>query len=86
VNNAIKHARPKNIRVTLAEQDGIVTLSVRDDGVGIADMPGPQRGMGLRTMRYRADMVGASLWVGRAEGGGTAVVCRLPNDRLAQEQ
>jgi signal transduction histidine kinase len=85
VNNAVKHARPKHIRVTLAEQDRTVTLTVCDDGVGISEGP-PPRGMGLRIMSYRADMIGAALKVEPAEGGGTLVVCRLPNDRLAEKR
>ena len=34
--------------------------------------------MGLRTMRYRAQMLGAELTIQNRPGGGTAVSCRLP--------
>jgi nitrate/nitrite-specific signal transduction histidine kinase len=33
--------------------------------------------MGLRIMRYRAEIVGAALNIRPAEGGGTIVACRL---------
>ena len=41
-----------------------------------AGNPEATRGMGLRTMRYRADVIGAQFAVKPAEGGGTVVSCR----------
>ena len=42
LTNAAKHAQASVVRVTLEEQDGSSTLSIRDDGVGGAD-PGKAR-------------------------------------------
>jgi len=86
VGNATKHARPKHIRVMLLERDGTVRIEVRDDGVGIPGLPGPHGGMGLRIMRYRADMIRATLAVTRPADGGTSVECSLPLDRLTQDR
>jgi len=79
VTNAIKHARPRRVEVSLEEQDGTVLLCVRDDGVGFTENGGREDGMGLKIMRYRAAMIGASLEVHSRPGKGTIVRCALGN-------
>ena len=95
VANAAEHAEATHVVVALRREGGAVVLEVRDDGRGIeptrelvgrdgGDPPGPrteraQRGIGLHGMRYRADLVGATLTALRAEGGGTVVRCVLPD-------
>jgi signal transduction histidine kinase len=83
VTNAIKHSRAKEVVVRLdAETDGL-TLTISDDGVGMpAKMPA---GMGLRTMAYRASVIGASFNIGGPLSHGTRVTCKLPNGRFAAE-
>ena len=77
LSNAMRHAKPSRITVELRGGNGEVTLQVDDDGTGLpADLPGG--GMGLRTMAYRAQIVGGELTVGSAPRGGTRVVCRMP--------
>ena len=92
--NAVEHAGATEIVVALRQDAAAVVLEVRDDGRGIRTArevvarpegaaPGPrteraQRGLGLYGMRYRADLIGATLTVGQAEGGGTVVRCVLP--------
>ena len=78
-NNAIRHADPDQIRIELARGNGVVLLQVTDDGKGIPEqLPAENHGMGLRSMKYRASMMGASLSIQMAPGGGTSVACRLP--------
>ncbi|MHC4067942.1 MAG: PAS domain S-box protein, partial [Planctomycetota bacterium] len=72
VNNATKHAQAQRIEITIAADDERrVTLTVRDDGVGLPDDFDRTDGMGLRIMNYRARMIGATLDVSRNRGGGT---------------
>jgi len=78
VNNAAKHARAKQIDVELKTDENQIMLQVRDDGVGIPDDLEQTTGMGLRIMRHRAGVIGATLNVGPADGGGTLVTCSLP--------
>ncbi len=77
-NNAVKHADAREIVLTLRRRDdGALVLQVADDGVGLP--PGHGRGLGLRTMHYRARLLGADLAV--ESGGadeGTVVTCTLP--------
>jgi signal transduction histidine kinase len=37
-----------------------------------------KEGMGIRTMNYRANMIGASLDIQKNPAGGTLVICTLP--------
>jgi signal transduction histidine kinase len=50
-------------------------MQIADDGEGFDPSHGEGRGMGLRTMRYRAGLIGASLTVAPVESGGTLVTC-----------
>jgi PAS domain S-box-containing protein len=73
VQNAVRHSGAQRLTLRLEEQGGDVVLSVRDDGIGIGDLSEVTAGMGLRTMRYRADLIGARLTVGPHPHGGTMV-------------
>jgi signal transduction histidine kinase len=86
VHNAVKHAQPRNIRITL-EANGVLTLRVHDDGAGIpaqlvhaaanaADWP-KENGLGLRIVRNRAAIIGATLTIEPAKPAGTVVTCVL---------
>jgi PAS domain S-box-containing protein len=78
VQNAIKHAHARKIVIRLARTKGVWQLMVKDDGVGLPDSTPKTGGMGLRIMRYRAQMLQGSLSVSKGEGGGTLVSCTLP--------
>jgi len=78
VHNAIRHGRPKQVEVRLEPVNGGVALTVTDDGIGCPPDPPTGRGMGLEIMRYRARMIGASLRIEPAPGGGTQLVCIAP--------
>jgi signal transduction histidine kinase len=83
VTNAIKHSNAKEIVVRLeAAADGLA-LTISDDGVGMpSKLP---VGMGLRTMAYRASVIGAAFSVERRLSHGTRVTCKLPTGRFAAE-
>jgi signal transduction histidine kinase len=77
LSNAVRHAHATRIAVELRGDTGGVALQVEDDGVGLPP-DGASGGMGLRTMAYRAQVLGGQLTVAPAPGGGTRVACRLP--------
>jgi signal transduction histidine kinase len=81
VNNALKHGEASRIRLTLGRDNGTGTLTVEDDGVGIAAAASGHPGLGLHIMSYRANMVGGSLEVRPGAHGGTQVCCRFPLQR-----
>jgi PAS domain S-box-containing protein len=77
VNNAIKHGKAQKILIQLAAENGWGTLTVKDDGEGIAENH-PNTGMGLHIMNYRAGMIGGALKIGRDTTRGTIVTCLFP--------
>jgi PAS domain S-box-containing protein len=77
VHNAIKHAHPKNVRIDLMS-NGLLLLSVQDDGIGMPAQPSEGHGgLGLRIMRNRATIIGATLTIQPAEPSGTLLTCAL---------
>lgn len=86
ITNAVRHGRAERILVRLSASQGQLRLSVRENGVGMATVPGEGRGMGLHIMRYRAGVIGASLTIESRPGAGTTVTCTLPtNSRSSHE-
>jgi len=80
IGNAVRHGKAQEICVLLQPGKDRVTMLIRDDGCGIPQ-PQPQSpGMGLRTMRYRAAMIGATLEIRPGASGGTEVACTLPRE------
>jgi signal transduction histidine kinase len=78
IHNAIQHGKPKRIGITLADQNGRVTLTVEDDGIGVPETSQKSGGLGIRIMAHRAAMIGGSLAVEPAPTGGTIVTCSIP--------
>jgi signal transduction histidine kinase len=81
VTNALKHARAKHIRISLESTGQDATLSVTDDGVGLGDPAADSQGIGLRIMRYRADLINAVLSIDAVKGRGTSVTCTYVTDK-----
>jgi PAS domain S-box-containing protein len=76
VHNAVKHAQPRVIRITLRTDEDL-NLSVEDDGVGMPSQPAEHEGLGLRIMRNRAAIIGVRLTIEPAKPTGTVVRCVL---------
>jgi len=81
LTNVRKHAMAQRAWVRFSEQDGVLTVSVSDDGLGF-DPSTPHGGawprFGLQTMRERAEAIGGSFAVRSRNGAGTEVVVCLP--------
>jgi len=77
VTNALKHGNPKQVRIELFTEDGVLNLVITDDGAG---MPGEDRfeGVGLRNMTHRARLLGGKLEISAINPQGTRVRCILP--------
>ncbi len=81
LQNAATHARPRALALSLAHANNKVTLTVKDDGVGFdpqATYPGH---LGLRSMRERAERVGARFSVESSPAG--SCVSLVYNARLS---
>ena len=76
--NAIRHASPKTILITLTNRLGEFELCVTDDGSGMNPKLPTHRGIGLHIMKYRANLIGGKLEVDSTPGKGTRVICSGP--------
>ncbi len=81
LTNVLKHARAESVEIDLVCRADTLTLSVRDDGVGLgraradaAALPG----VGLIGMRERAQSLSGALEVLRRSPRGTEIRCTLP--------
>lgn len=84
VNNAIKHSKADRITITLDRPDGHVRMQVRDSGVGMAKYPIHAEGMGLRLIRHRASLIGASLNFTSKPGAGMTVTCTMNEEGVGK--
>jgi two-component system, NarL family, sensor histidine kinase UhpB len=77
LTNVLRHAGARHAEVALQRDDGAVVLEVADDGrgFGIAE---PNHGEGLRGMRERALLVGATVAVESRPGTGTRIRLAVP--------
>ncbi|MCF6736498.1 sensor histidine kinase [Blastococcus sp. KM273129] len=78
--NVAKHSGARHVDVRLEQVDGVLTVRVADDGVGLARQA--TAGVGLTSMHQRATELGGSCTVTGGRGG-TTVVATLPADRPA---
>ena len=77
VNNALKHGRARQIKVTLAEAGDGLELIVKNNGRALLAELHKNNGMGLNVMRYRAEMIGATLAIESGKRHGVRVTCTL---------
>jgi signal transduction histidine kinase len=84
--NVAKHAHAGRVGLTLSYMEDLVTLDVRDDGVGFVTVngAGPRRprdaqgGFGLSSMRQRVEGVAGKLEVESEPNAGTAISAAIP--------
>ncbi len=75
--NALRHARPQQIRIRCRQEPGQLALRVSDDGRG-ASFPLVE-GNGLRGMRERLDAVGGSLHIRPLQPHGLELCACIPS-------
>ena len=77
LTNVARHSGTDRAELTLERQNGTLTLAVRDHGPGLAT--GKLPGTGMRGMRERATLIGASLEIrNRTSGTGCEVRLDVP--------
>jgi two-component system, LuxR family, sensor kinase FixL len=75
VLNAAKHGGATDISVTITRQQERLSLTVADNGRGFEPGESNSGGMGIRIMRYRAQVIGATLDLKSRPGKGTQITC-----------
>jgi len=79
ITNAVKHGETRNIRINMTCKDDCVILTIENDGIDFPEGKTHVEGMGLKIMRYRAELMKSSLDIRRGHNGGTIITCVLPN-------
>jgi signal transduction histidine kinase len=79
VSNAVRHARPHTVRITMTDEDSHWVLAVADDGIGMEQSPemSARQGFGLSSMRQRAGAIGGEWQIETGAGRGTRISVRL---------
>ena len=79
VSNAVRHARPQTVRISMKDESTHWVLSVADDGVGMEQDPevSAQQGFGLASMRQRAGAIGGEWRIQSEPRRGTRVSVRM---------
>ncbi len=78
IGNSVRHSQARQIEVVLNSEGGILTLEVRDDGVGLPTALPADSHFGIVGMRERAEIAGGTLTVASSPGAGTVVNLKLP--------
>lgn len=80
ITNAVKHGKTQHIRIRLNSQNDRIVLTVENDGLDFPEGPRRTEGMGLKIMRYRAELMHSSFDIRKGAKGGTMVTCVVPNE------
>jgi signal transduction histidine kinase len=75
LTNAAKHAQASKVEVRAQANDGVLELTIDDDGVGGAD---PVQGSGLIGLADRVEALGGTIAIASPPGEGTSLCIELP--------
>ena len=84
LTNASKHAECKTVHVDISDAEGVLTVEISDDGLGITtgDRDKP-KAFGLRGLQERAQTVNGWLDVSSVNGKGTTIILSVPLESSA---
>lgn len=77
LTNIAKHAGASTVSIVARRDEGRIVMIVEDDGTGF-DAAAPAGGLGLVSMRERAELLGGSLRVESGAEHGTTLVIEVP--------
>lgn len=86
LTNVIRHAQAHTVEVSLTAEDGVMCMTVADDGQGFVMQPGRAVSFGLVGMRERMLMLGGRLELDSEVGEGTTLRAYIPLGPAAQER
>jgi two-component system sensor histidine kinase UhpB len=77
VQNIVKHSHARHATVRLVRRCGVLALTVMDFGCGFDDSQ-PSKGLGLMSMRQRAQSLDGTMSVQTRKSGGTRIRVQIP--------
>lgn len=84
LTNVMRHAEASRCTITLTARDEVLAVEVVDDGIGLPVVP--RTGVGLQSMRDRAEELGGTFTATDAPEGGTVVEASLPITAVTADQ
>ena len=78
MKNVLKHANARHVWVQLRFSEAETFLAIHDDGVGFAPTSEGNGGLGLASLKERAEKIGASLEIESTAGAGTEIRVVVP--------
>lgn len=78
VRNALKHAQPTALNLSLTGDKEALILTISDNGPGLPPTARKEAGIGLRIMAHRAKLIGGDFTLESTPGQGTHIRCRVP--------
>jgi signal transduction histidine kinase/DNA-binding LacI/PurR family transcriptional regulator len=80
VHNAMKHAHASEVSVCAVQMKSSFQITIEDNGNGFTPQRSglPGHGIGLNSMKYRADQIGGTFRIVSSETAGTRIIIRLP--------
>ncbi len=83
--NAVTHGHAGQVIVSLEKHADTCRLQIRDNGSGMPPNALTRGGLGVRSMNYRAGLIGGRLSIEPAKDGGTLVSCVFRTDEIRVE-
>lgn len=81
ISNAIKHGKASCVWISISCNGQTLTVTIKNDGIPFSPPANPRARMGLRTMNYRANTIGATFEIKPDQKDGTIVTCVLPVEK-----
>jgi PAS domain S-box-containing protein len=79
LTNVVRHTNANLVNLELQAEDGVLTLTVSDNGQGFDSAKLPEEeGLGIAGMKERASLVGGKLEVQSQAGKGTSIYFKVP--------
>ena len=78
LTNCARHAKAKTIDVAVVKQNGLLSVSVKDDGVGFDTAMVKGRGLGLMGIQERVRELNGELVITSVLRNGTALSAKIP--------
>lgn len=79
ISNAVKHGNATHVEVRLTGAAPHSRLRIDDNGDGFSENWDQKSGLGVRTMQFRAGLIGAILDITGSSSGGATITCTIPN-------
>ena len=81
LHNIMKHAKAENVCVSIQDLDKYISVKICDDGCGIGSgVTDKKQGIGINSMKYRANQIGAEFKISNNSTKGTCVEVLLKKE------